>query len=270
MIYNELRNLAAMGRLEGKVALVTGAGSGIGRATAILFAKEGAKIAVNDMLDTGGQETTKLIKQERGEAEFFKADVMNADQVKKMVQQVIDKFGGINILHNNVGGWQREQHDTVVDNTEIEWERLINLNLRGTFLVSKEVIPHMIKKGGGSIINTVTTNAYMNYPGNEAYGTAKGGLRELTRAMCMDYAKHNIRTNGLVPGETITPQWNATMDGASNPEDARASLLRKIPMGRFAQPEDIALGALFLASDDARYVNGHILFVDGGLTAGFY
>jgi NAD(P)-dependent dehydrogenase (short-subunit alcohol dehydrogenase family) len=258
-----------MERLQGKVALITGAGSGIGRATAILFAKEGARVAVNDFVVEGGQETVRLIQAAGGQADFFRANVMNTDEVKRMVQQIVDKFGKIDILHNNVGGWQRDQHDTVVDDSEEEWNRLINLNLRGTFLLSKEVIPLMIKSGGGSIINTVTTNAYMNYAGNEAYGTAKGGLRELTRAMCLDYARYNIRINGLVPGETRTPQWEASMNVAPNPEEARTSLLRKIPAGRFAQPEDIALGALYLASDDSKYVNGHILFVDGGLTAGF-
>jgi NAD(P)-dependent dehydrogenase (short-subunit alcohol dehydrogenase family) len=259
-----------MGRLEGKIALITGSGSGIGRATAILFAKEGAKVAVNDVSEKGGQETVRSIRASGGDATFFKANVMNASEVKSMVDEVLAKYGKIDVLHNNVGGWQREMKDTVVDNSEQEWDRLINLNLRGAFLVSKSVIPHMIKTGGGSIINTVTTNAYMNYRGCEAYGTAKGGLRELTRAMCLDYAQFNIRVNGLVPGETRTPQWEATINAAPDPKAAEQFLLTKIPAGRLANPEDIALGALFLASDDARYVNGHILFVDGGLTAGFY
>jgi NAD(P)-dependent dehydrogenase (short-subunit alcohol dehydrogenase family) len=187
-----------------------------------------------------------------------------------MVKAVIDTYGKIDILHNNVGGWQREANDLVTTDTEQEWDRLINLNLRGTFLVSKEVVPHMIKNKSGSIINTVTTNAYMNYPGFAAYGAAKGAVKELTREMCLDYAKYNIRVNGLVPGETVTPQWTATMDLAKNPAIAKEGLLKKIPQERFAEPEDIALGALFLASNDSRYVNGHILFVDGGLTAGFY
>ncbi len=258
------------GRLEGNIALITGAGSGIGRAVATLFAKEGASIAVVDIVESGGKETEEMIRKNGGKARFLKCDVTKHAEVKSMVGAVLDTFGKIDILHNNVGGWQREQKDTVVQDTEAEWDRLINLNLRGTFLVSKEVIPHMIKNGGGSIINTITTNAYMNYPGNAAYGASKGAVKELTREMCMDYAKYNIRVNGLVPGETITPQWNASMVAAPNPQEARDSLLRKIPQGRFSQPEDIALGALFLASQDARYVNGHILFVDGGLTAGFY
>ena len=258
------------GRLAGLVALVTGAGSGIGRSASIVFAREGAAVAVNDLSEAGGKETVEVITKAGGRATYYKCDVTRLDQVAQMVNSVVQTFGKIDILHNNVGGWQREQKDTVVQDTEQEWDRLINLNLRGTFLVSKEVVPHMIKNGGGSIINTITTNAYMNYPGNAAYGASKGAVKELTREMCLDYAKHNIRVNGLVPGETITPQWNASMAASPDPEMAKSSLLKKIPMERFAQPEDIALGALFLASPDSRYVNGHILFVDGGLTAGFY
>jgi NAD(P)-dependent dehydrogenase (short-subunit alcohol dehydrogenase family) len=259
-----------MKRLEGKVALITGAGSGIGRATAALFAQEGAKIAVNDVFEEGGNETTKRIVDAGGEASFYKADVTKWAEVEAMADNAIARFGKIDILHNNVGGWQKQLNDTVVNDSEQEWDRLINLNLRGAFLVSKAVVPTMIKNRAGSIINTITTNAYMNYVGNHAYGASKGAVRELTRSMCLDYAKYGIRVNGLVPGETVTPQWTATIESTPNPEEAKKFLLTKIPMGRLAQPEDIALGALFLASDDSRYVNGHILFVDGGLTAGFY
>lgn len=258
------------GRLQGMVALITGAGSGIGRSVSIVFSREGAAVAVNDVSESGGRETVEMITKAGGKASFFKCDVTKHDQVKEMVRAVLDAYGKIDILHNNVGGWQKEANDLVTTDTEQEWDRLINLNLRGTFLVSKEVIPHMIENKGGSIINTITTNAYMNYPGFAAYGAAKGAVKELTREMCLDYAKYNIRVNGLVPGETITPQWSATMDLALNPAIARDGLLKKIPQGRFAEPEDIALGALFLASPDSRYVNGHILFVDGGLTAGFF
>lgn len=259
-----------MNRLQGKTALITGAGSGIGRATSILFAAEGARVAVNDISDEGGHETVRLIQEAKGEATFYKANVTNWSEVKAMVSKVCDRYDGIDILHNNVGGWQRENKDTIVNDSEEEWDRLINLNLRGVFLVSKEIVPIMIEKGGGSIINTITTNAYMNYVGSHAYGAAKGAVRELTRSMCLEYAKDNIRINGLVPGETITPQWTASIESTPDPEESKNFLLRKIPMGRFARPDDIALGALFLASDDSRYVNGHILFVDGGLTAGFY
>lgn len=236
----------------------------------MLFASEGARVAINDIDEKGGQDTVRHIQAAGHEAAaFFKADVTNTIEVKSMVDRVLKRYGHIDILHNNVGGWQRELSDTVTEDSEEEWDRLIDLNLRTTFLVSKEVIPHMIRNGGGSIINTITTNAYMNYAGCEAYGAAKGAVRELTRSMCLDYAKYNIRVNGLVPGETRTPQWEASVNSLANPKEVEESLRKKIPMGRIADPEDIALGALFLASEDSRYVNGHILFVDGGLTAGF-
>jgi NAD(P)-dependent dehydrogenase (short-subunit alcohol dehydrogenase family) len=259
-----------MNRLKDKVALITGSGSGIGRATAVLFAAEGAKVAVNDINEKDGQATVDMISDNGGESFFIKADVVKSDEVKRLVQSVVQKFDRIDVLHNNVGGATMQAHDTVVDDDENEWDRLIGLNLRATYLVSKHVVPFMIKQNGGAIINTITTNAYMNYVGLEAYATAKGALRELTRSMCLDYAKFNIRVNGLAPGETRTPHWEAHTRAQSHPEQFMKWKLDKIPAGRFAQPEDIALGVLFLASDDARYVNGHVLFVDGGLTAGFY
>ena len=194
-----------MNRLKDKVALITGSGSGIGRATAVLFASEGAKVVVNDVNEKDGRETVDIISKSGGTSFFYKADVTKYDEVKSMVQTVLDKFGRIDILHNNVGGATMKTNDTVVDDDEREWDRLINLNLRGIYLASKFVVPVMIKQKGGSIINTITTNAYMNYTGLEAYATAKGAARELTRSMCLDYAKFNIRVNGIAPGETRTP-----------------------------------------------------------------
>lgn len=259
-----------MNRLKDKVALITGSGNGIGRATAVLFASEGAKVAVNDVNEDDGHKTVEMISKNGGISFFHKADVTKSGEVSGMVQAVLQKFGRIDILHNNVGGATMKTNDTVVEDDEAEWDRLIGLNLRATYLVSKQVVPLMIKQNGGAIINTITTNAYMNYVGLEGYATAKGALRELTRSMCLDYAKYNIRVNGLAPGETRTPHWEAHTKSSPDPEKFMKRKLEKIPQGRFAQPEDIALGVLFLASDDARYVNGHILFVDGGLTAGFY
>jgi len=259
-----------MNRLKDKVALITGSGSGIGRATAVLFASEGAKVAVNDINENDGRTTIEMISQNGGTSFFHRADVTKNDEVESMVQSVVQKYGRIDILHNNVGGSAMKTTDTVVDDDEHEWDRLMGLNLRATYLVSKHVVPLMIKQNGGAIINTITTNAYMNYVGLEGYATAKGALRELTRSMCLDYAKYNIRVNGLAPGETRTPHWEAHTMASDNPEEFMKKKLKMIPAGRFAQPEDIALGVLFLASDDARYVNGHVLFVDGGLTAGFY
>jgi NAD(P)-dependent dehydrogenase (short-subunit alcohol dehydrogenase family) len=257
-----------MNRLAGKTAMITGAASGIGLATAILFAKEGAKIAVVDIDASRGDAAISAIREQGGEAWFFRADVLRAADVKILVDGVISQFGRIDVLHNNVGGWQKELKDTITDSTEQEWDRLIDLNLKGTFLVSKQVIPHMIQARGGSIINTVTTNAFMNYLHEEAYGSAKAAVVQLTKSMAMDYAKYGIRVNGIAPGEVRTPQREATYTDANR--EAEQTINRKIPLGRVAEPEDVALAALFLASEDSRYVTGNILFVDGGLMAGFY
>jgi NAD(P)-dependent dehydrogenase (short-subunit alcohol dehydrogenase family) len=259
-----------MDRLKDKVALITGSGSGIGKATAVLFASEGAKVVVNDINGNDGRATVETISKNGGTSFFHNADVTKSVEVKGMVQSVVQNYGRIDILHNNVGGSAMKTNDTVVEDDEQEWDRLISINLRATYLVSKHVVPLMIGQKGGAIINTITTNAYMNYRGLEGYATAKGALRELTRSMCLDYAKYNIRVNGLAPGETRTPHWEAHTKASADPEKFMKHKLDMIPAGRFAQPEDIALGVLFLASEDARYVNGHVLFVDGGLTAGFY
>lgn len=258
-----------MDRLRGKTALITGSGSGIGRATAVLFANEGAKVAVNDVDSKGGKETLSIIRSRGGEGSFFRADVTSSDQVGKMVSSIIKRYRRIDILHSHVGGVLGPV-DTVVDDSEEAWDRLMDLNIKSHFLVTKEVIPHMMRSGGGAIIITITTNAFVNVGSTEAYGTTKSALIQLTKSLALDYAKHGIRVNGLAPGEILTPLWVKTFNSLPNPKKAKKSILRKIPLGRLGRPEDVAACSLFLASDDSRYVTGHVLFVDGGLTAGFY
>ena len=257
-------------RLEGKVAIVTGSGSGIGRGVARLYAREGANLAVVDVKPEGGEETVELIKKEGGEAFFVQANVLNILQVKSMVEQVARKYGRINVLHNNAGGWQREAHDTVLEDSEEEWDRLTDLNLKSVYVVSREVLPYMIKQGGGAIVNTITINAFLTQPGTAAYSAGKAGAFQLTRAMALDYAKYNVRVNGIAPGEIHTPLWNSTYDNLPNSADVKRSVLNRIPLGRFGEPEDVAFPALWLASDEARYVTGQIVTVDGGISAGVY
>lgn len=235
-----------------------------------MFAKEGAKVVVVDMNETGANETADIIKKDGREAVAVKANVLNAAEVKSFVNGAVSRFGRIDILHNNVGGWQREAHDTVIDDDEAEWDRLINLNLKSTFNVSHEVVPHMVKQGGGSIVNTVTINAFLTQPGTAAYSAAKAGVFQFTRAMALDLAKHKIRVNGIAPGEIETPLWLNTYNNLPNSDQVKASVLARIPLGRFGTPEDVAFTALWLASDEARYVTGQIITVDGGITAGVY
>jgi NAD(P)-dependent dehydrogenase (short-subunit alcohol dehydrogenase family) len=258
-----------MDRLREKVALMTGSGSGIGRATAKLLAKEGAKVAVVDLNADGGNETVRSIKEAGGEASFFQADLTKGPEVKALLNAVTGSYGRVDVLHSHVGG-DLGMNDTVVDVSEGDWDRLMTLNVKTHFLVLKETIPQMIGTGGGSIIITITTNAFVNVRNFETYGATKSTLIQLTKSLAMDYGKDGIRVNAIAPGEVRTPLWEKSFSRAPNPEAAKEALRRKIPLGHIAEPEEIASAVLFLASDDSRYVTGTILFVDGGLTAGFY
>jgi NAD(P)-dependent dehydrogenase (short-subunit alcohol dehydrogenase family) len=261
--------LRLMDRLKGKVALITGSGSGIGRANAVLFAREGAKVAVSDVDVNGGNATVAAIEADGGVASFFRCDVTNAVEVKATIDAIIAKNGRIDVVHSHVGG-DLSGTDTVVDDSEEDWDKLMALNIKSHFLVTKHVIPAMIKNGGGSIIITITTNAFMNYRHAQAYGTTKSALIQLTKSLAMDYAEKNIRVNALAPGEVLTPMWERHFNSLPNPAEAKEAVRRKIPIGRIATPEEVASCALFLASDDSRYVTGNVIFVDGGLMAGFY
>ncbi|MGA2665832.1 MAG: glucose 1-dehydrogenase [Nitrososphaerales archaeon] len=262
--------MSAHGRLAGKVALVTGSGSGIGRGIARLFAKEGARVIVVDLNEAGAKETAETIRGEGGESLPVRTNVLAAAEVRSLVDLVVGRYGRIDVLHNNVGGWQREAHDTVLDDSEEEWDRLVDLNLKSTFLVSREVVPHMVKQGGGAIVNTITINAFLTQPGTAAYSAAKAGAFQFTRAMALDLARFNVRVNGIAPGEIETPLWLSTYDNLPNSAQVKASVLARIPLGRFGTPEDVAFAALWLASDEARYVTGQVITVDGGITAGVY
>ena len=241
-----------MGKLDGKVALVTGGGSGIGRATALLFAQEGAKVAVADYVPAGGKETVKMITDAGGQAVFIEADVSRAADVKRMVNTTVDTYGRIDILYNNAG---IQKYALTVDVSEEDWAKMLDTNLTSVFLASKYTIPYMLKQGGGVIISTASAQGFSGNIGTGPYTVAKAGIISLTKTMAAEYAKANIRVNCICPGVIDTP-----MGGPWIPM-VRMDL---IPQGKAGKPEDIAKAALYLASDDSSYVTGHPLVVDGG------
>jgi len=245
-----------MGKLDGKVALITGAASGIGRATALLFAKEGAKVAIADWAPEGGRETVKMLKEAGGEAIFIEADVSQAADAARMVKTTVDTYGRIDILYNNAGTMGTPTRTAKV--TEEDWDLVLGTNLKGVFFGSKYAIPVMLNQGGGVIINTASITGFIGSPYRAAYGASKGGVVALTKAVALEYAHKNIRVNCICPGMIRTPMTE--YEGMPVQGDF-------IPQRRVGQPEDVARAALYLASDDSAYVTASSLVIDGGWTA---
>ncbi|MDD5127383.1 MAG: SDR family NAD(P)-dependent oxidoreductase [Dehalococcoidales bacterium] len=249
------------GRLQGKVALITGAGSGIGKAASILFTREGASVAVCDLNEQMGKETVALIEKQAGEAMFIKVDVSHSSEIQEAVRACLSRYGTIDVLYNCAGIWMAEDVP-VAGMSEDVWNALISIHLTGTFLFCKYVIPTMVKNKRGSIINTSSTSGLVASDRN-AYSSAKGGIQSLTRSIAGSYAPYNIRANVICPGPVQTPLG----DKAFADPVRKQSILNSIPLGRFAQPEEVALLALYLASDESSYVTGAWIPIDGGLTA---
>ncbi|MGA2205711.1 MAG: SDR family NAD(P)-dependent oxidoreductase [Terracidiphilus sp.] len=247
-------------KLQNRIALVTGAASGIGQAVAVRFAAEGAAVMAADTDDKNGRETVERIRAAGGRAEFFHLDVSSADQARRAVQQTIDSLGGLHILFNGAGILA---YGTAVETSEEIWNRIMAVNLTGTFLCSQACLPHMIAQGKGSVINVAsTTGAHDACAHAVAYVSSKGGVTLLTRAMAVDHARQGVRVNAICPGPTDTPM----LRNALTPDQLEA-FAKTFPMGRLGRPEELAGAAVFLASDDASFVTGALLYVDGGQTA---
>jgi NAD(P)-dependent dehydrogenase (short-subunit alcohol dehydrogenase family) len=247
-------------RVTDKVAIVTGAGSGIGRASAIALAREGARVTVVDTNPENGKETESLICEKGGKAVFIPSDVSRTDDVRRMVAQVVEEFRAIDILHNNAGIAVRKP---VAEQDEEGWDQCVRVNLRSVFLCSKYVIPHMIGRGG-SIINTSSVTGIVGVRNRPAYSTTKGGVLALTKNMALDYAQFKIRVNCICPGFTRTPFIAGLLQ---DPVKTR-KLTALHPLGRLGTPEDIANGVLFLASDESAWMTGQALVIDGGFSVG--
>jgi NAD(P)-dependent dehydrogenase (short-subunit alcohol dehydrogenase family) len=250
-----------MGRLDGKVALITGGGSGIGRATAVLFAREGAKVVVADISAEMGEETVRSIREGGGHATFVKTDVTKEEDVRRAVQTAVESYGRLSILFNNAGV---AGPYGVADVPAETWDQVMNVNVTGTFFGFKHGVPAIQKAGGGAIVSTSSTAGLAGSVGSPIYSAAKGAIVNLTKSMALLLAKSNIRVNCVCPGPVDTPLNLAFFAGMPNPEAARSGFIGGIPMGRIGKPEEIAAAVLFLASDEASYITGVPLPIDGG------
>jgi NAD(P)-dependent dehydrogenase (short-subunit alcohol dehydrogenase family) len=250
-----------MQRLQGKVAIVTGGASGIGRATARLMAAEGARVCVGDIDMEGGLQTVAEIEAGRGVGLFVHADVSRADEAAHLVEATVQRFGGVHVLHNNAY-WARSGR-TVLTLDEEDWDRTIDVCLKSMYLMSRCVIPHMLKSGGGSIVNMASAVAFMGSRASPAYVAAKGAIVSFTKSLAIDFGKYGIRANCVAPG-TIATAANAERQGdpAWN-----GFILEHTLLTRIGQPQDIAYAVVYLASDESAYVTGTTLIVDGGATS---
>ena len=252
-------------RLQGKVALITGAASGIGRASALLFAREGAAVAVADLNETAGRELAETIGAAGGRALFIAADVSRAADCERAVRAVGEEFGALHILFNNAGIIRRA---SVLELSEADWERVMAVNVKSIFLMSKFAIPLMEKSGGGAIINTASGWGLAGGPRAVAYCASKGAVVLLTKAMAIDHGAQNIRVNCICPGDTDTPMLRNEAQQLGAAPDTFLQEAAQRPLRRVGTPEEIAQAALYLASDAASFVTGTAMVVDGGGLAG--
>ncbi len=252
-----------MDGFEGKVALITGGSSGIGRAAALAFAKAGAKVAAVDIAISGGEKTVGMIRENGGEAIFLKADVSRSQEVKSMIEKVVSVYHRLDFAFNNAGILARE-NAPVADCSIDEWERVLSTNLKGVFLCMKFELRQMRVQGKGAIVNTASTHGMVGAGhGISPYVASKHGVVGLTKAAALEYAQYGIRVNAVCPGHTETPLIEEYM---SDPR-RRDGVIQRYPLGRLGTPEEIAATVLWLCSDAASFVTGHAMAVDGGFLA---
>lgn len=254
-----------MGRIEGKVALITGAASGIGAATAELFAREGARVVLADVQDELGRGVVERIRGTGGTAEYIHCDVSVGEDVGGMVRKAVDTYGKLDILYNNAG---LARGGTITEISEEDWDLVIDVDLKSVYLGCRYAIPEMRKAGGGAIISTASIAGLRGSPRLNAYSAAKAAVVNLTRTVAGEVGHLNIRVNCICPGIIVTPIWRQVGASPESMQQARwDAMAQRVLLRRVGMPEDVAKAALFLASDDASYVTGHALVVDGGMTA---
>jgi NAD(P)-dependent dehydrogenase (short-subunit alcohol dehydrogenase family) len=253
-------------RLANKVAIITGSASGMGQVAAEIFAREGACVVITDIAGEAGEAAAEHIRSAGGRAIFVRANVAREADVKHLVDTTIDKFGHIDVLYNNAG-IMPDDDGGVVDLTEATWDRIMDVNLKSTFLCSKYALPHMLKQGAGSIINIASFVAFLGCTvPQDAYTASKGGLLALTKSFAVQYGRQGVRCNAICPGPIETPMLRTLWVS----EEARNLRLNRIPLGRFGAPEDIVYLALYLASDESTWTTGAWLTVDGGISSNYF
>ena len=254
-------------RLKDKVCVITGAGSGMGRAACVRFAKEGAKVVAADLQEPAGRETVQMIERAGGRSAFVVCDVSKEDDCRKLIQEGVKAFGRIDVLYNNAGIFPEKDH-SVTDTEEKIWDKVFAVNVKGVAFVCKYGIPELLKAGGGSVINIASFVALVgcSVP-QDAYTASKGAVIALTKSLAVQFGPKGVRSNAICPGPIETP---LLMDWLLKEPAEKAKRLNRIPMGRFGKPEDIVNLALYLASDEAAWTNGAVVVADGGITSNYF
>jgi len=251
------------GRLQSKVALITGAGMGMGREAALLFAEEGARVVVCDINRVAAEETVSLVKRAGGDAAAAIGDVAVEDDVRRMTEEGVRRFGALHILHNNAGVLWKDRDRSVLETDGVQWDRVMAINLKSVFWVTKYGVPHVRAAGGGSIILVGSVSALAGFTrAQDAYTAAKGGLIALNKSLAIQFARDNIRCNIIHPGIVETP-----LQAPYLTDELRAEFKTGIPLGRIGRPREIAYAALFLASEESSFMTGAEMIVDGGFMA---